>query len=166
MVDAERKGIYYGVWTRMLDRCLNPRYRDEELTVCEEWKRLSAFKKWFEEHYVEGWELDWRLFGEKEGKYSPETCCFLPRSVENLVVSKGYRKGSLPLGVSWCSLDDRRFRAMIKVDGQVRHLGCFDDIESARKVYMAEKMRFMAIKYQDRLETRAFEALYGWGDAR
>lgn len=146
----------------MLNRCLNPRYSGERCTVCEEWKRLSAFKEWFNKHYVDGWELDRRLLKDGNREYGPDTCVFLPRSVENLLETGGHRRGGLPLGVSRLPRGEGRFRAMIKIDGEVRHLGCFDDIESARRAYMGEKMRVMALRYMDRLETRAFDAMYGW----
>ena len=47
----------------MIKRCYDermlmksPQYRG--CSVCEEWRYFSNFKRWFSQHYVDGWALD------------------------------------------------------------------------------------------------------------
>lgn len=48
------------------------------------WKYLSNFKKWYDEHYVEGWHLDKDILMQGNKFYSPETCCFVPFEINVL----------------------------------------------------------------------------------
>ena len=49
-------------WYAMLNRCYNPLSNRaaayKNCSVCDEWLTFSNFKRWFDEHHVEGYELD------------------------------------------------------------------------------------------------------------
>jgi len=75
----------YKVWTSMLRRCYNSKLQERHPTykgcfVCKEWHNFTNFHKWFEENYIEGYELDKDCiyFGNKE--YSPTFCKFVSLS--------------------------------------------------------------------------------------
>lgn len=95
---------YHLVWSNMLKRVYNPTYQLNNQTyrdvkVCEGWLTFSNFKSWMGEQDYEGKELDKDLLGD--GKmYSPETCCFLPRSLNLFLTKNDARRGNYPLGVS------------------------------------------------------------------
>lgn len=79
----------YKKWRQMLHRCYDlteaykrPTY--DNCFVCEEWLTFSNFKKWFDKHYVEGWHLDKDVIVKNNKIYSPLTCCFVPREINNL----------------------------------------------------------------------------------
>ena len=79
----------YSVWHSMLQRCYDDKYHIkhptyEGCTVCDEWLYFSNFKKWFDENYIEGTQLDKDIFS-KNKVYSPETCCFVPREINVLM---------------------------------------------------------------------------------
>lgn len=83
----------------------------DNVTMCQEWlDDPKAFVKWYFEHYyeVEGESMavDKDLFGNGSNMYSPENCCLLPQTLNNLIVNckKSYFEGQtaddvLPLGV-------------------------------------------------------------------
>lgn len=80
---------FYTIWKAMLQRCYDNRLKEklptyQECYVCEEWKYLSNFKKWYDEHYVEGWHLDKDILMQGNKFYSPETCCFVPFEINVL----------------------------------------------------------------------------------
>ena len=53
----------YKTWTGIIDRCYRPGHEEKfkayaDCSVCEEWKYFSNFKKWFDENYIEGFDID------------------------------------------------------------------------------------------------------------
>jgi hypothetical protein len=62
-----------------------PTYKD--CIVDERWHNFQIFGEWFEENYVEGFELDKDILGKSSKIYSPETCCFVPQEI-NLMFTK------------------------------------------------------------------------------
>lgn len=90
----------YLTWKSILARCYCPKFQEENKTykgcqICEEWKHLSNYKKWFDENYIEGYQLDKDLFGHNSHIYSPQTCCFIPQDLNNII--KGIRPARGPL---------------------------------------------------------------------
>ncbi len=83
----------------------------DNVTMCQEWlDDPKAFIKWYFEHYyeVEGESMavDKDLFGNGLNMYSPDNCCLIPQTLNNLIVNckKSYFEGQtadnvLPLGV-------------------------------------------------------------------
>lgn len=71
----------YKVWSSMIDRCYNiknsyyHRYGGRGVVVCDEWLFFPNFKKWFDENYAEGWQIDKDI--SQSGFYSPQTCSFV-----------------------------------------------------------------------------------------
>jgi len=72
----------YKVWHCMLQRCYDesileryPTYRG--CTVAEEWHNFQNFAEWFEENYVEGYQLDKDIKVKGNKIYSPNTCMFV-----------------------------------------------------------------------------------------
>ena len=53
----------YDVWHSMIERCYSKKSHKKRPTyigckVHKEWLYFSNFKKWFDENYIEGYELD------------------------------------------------------------------------------------------------------------
>lgn len=79
----------FNIWNRMLRRCYDEFIHTEhpkyiECSVCESWLSFSSFEKWFNEHYVEGWELDKDILVKGNKEYSPDKCCFVPHEINVL----------------------------------------------------------------------------------
>lgn len=84
-------------------------YAYNSVRICQEWlESRGTFIEWFFDNYYEcGYEqmqFDKDLLSGKEVIYSPETCCFLPRSLNTLVASSHPRLSGrdefMPLGVN------------------------------------------------------------------
>lgn len=152
----------YRVWTRMLQRCYDEKFHKKEptyigCTVCDEWLLYSNFEKWFNEHYIEGFEIDKDLlcYGVKK-IYSPSTCIFLPREINVLLSSKTTKNGkSLPLGVY--KLDNLYMAKFGK-----QYLGLFNTIQDAKNAHNTtkeNKIKELANKWKDKIEKRAYDSL-------
>ena len=96
----------YVAWLNMLHRCYDEKYISKSPTyrncsVCEEWLYFSRFKAWFDSNYIDGYHLDKDLFQKGIGYkvYSPQTCCFLPKEINNLLISEKRIGSELPRGV-------------------------------------------------------------------
>lgn len=86
----------YEVWCDMINRCYfggsgMRSYKDVE--VAEEWHNFNNFLSWFEKEVYDDsaiskfqLALDKDLFGGARKIYSPETCCFLPKSINSCLV--------------------------------------------------------------------------------
>lgn len=138
---------FYSVWKDMLKRCYHEGYKKERptydgCTVCEEWKTLSNFKSWFDEHYIEGYQLDKDLINPKNKVYSPQTCAFVSGNLNKLFTDSAKNRGALPIGVSKCSRANT-FVAYVNEYGKRVHLGTFDDVGSASEAYRNEKNRYV-----------------------
>lgn len=132
----------------MLRRCYSEVYHNKQptyvgCTVCEGWKTFSNFKYWMEGQKWEGKVLDKDILGD--GKlYSPETCCFIPQSVNNFLTDRRNDRGQYPLGV----IELRgKYSAQCKnpFDKKSRgYLGVFDSPEEAYAVYLNKKKEYAA----------------------
>lgn len=73
----------YTIWNAMIQRCYNPNnksyktYGAKGVTICEEWKLFSNFRKWYDENYIEGYSIDKDIKGGKI--YSPNNCIFVSK---------------------------------------------------------------------------------------
>lgn len=48
---------------------------------------MPSFKKWFDENYIKGYELDKDILIKGNRIYSPDTCCFVPSFINRLYTS-------------------------------------------------------------------------------
>ena len=149
----------------MMDRCYNsktqtkhPTYKD--CKVCSEWHTFSNFEKWFNENYVEGWQLDKDLLVKGNREYAPSKCCFLPLAVNSFLTSKKTLRGRYVIGVSK-SCDNKKFIATLGCLNKP-HLGTFDTEAEAFNAYkIAKELRAKEIadEWKDRLPSNVYEAL-------
>lgn len=134
---------FYKTWKKMLGRCYDPNYLKlrgtySECSVCYDWLVFSNFKSWMEQQEWEGKALDKDIIGS--GKlYSPATCIFVSREVNNFLTDSKKSRGEYPVGVSW-SKYHKRFRAYCSNGfGKNIFLGFFDDPDTAHKAYLNKK---------------------------
>lgn len=159
------------MWRRMLKRCYgNPErhkaYKD--CIVCEEWHKFSNFQKWFNAHkdeYREGYHLDKDILVPLNTTYSPNTCCFVPRRINNLII--GIRnKGIYKTGV--CCRNGT-FGAQLCKSEPREHiwLGTYNTEEEAYKAYITAKEAYIkevATDYYNRgeISERVYNALMNY----
>lgn len=97
----------YRVWYNMIQRCYNKNAKDYKyygllgVYICAEWHLYSIFESWYNENYIEGYQVDKDLSGDR--LYSPETCKFIsPEENKNMArESRDYTKTSKELNPNY-----------------------------------------------------------------
>jgi len=157
----------YTTWKGMLERSYSegvhkrqPNYRN--VTVHKDWHNLQTFGKWFEENYVEGYQLDKDLLSVGDNKiYSADTCVFIPMHLNLFLAHKKPKASPLPLGVS-PGKNKKRFKASIRSRGKAKQIGTFDTVEEASQAYQkarAEEAELLKEEYKDILPQKALDAI-------
>lgn len=150
----------YNSWKGMLDRCYSPKFHLKRPTyigcsLAEEWHLLSNYKLWYDENYVEGWQLDKDLLFPRNKIYSAETCVFLPQALNSLLTFRVNDRGELPLGVHWHNTL-KRYRAGCKNRNGKRLETDFNNPTDAHFFYLKKKISvidsYLNEDYNDRIK--------------
>lgn len=140
--------VVYNTWRKMIKRCYandkssNRRKDGKRAFLCEEWRYLSKFKEWFDENYVDGYQLDKDILSKGIKIYSPDTCCFVPQFINTLLGKNDADRGEYPIGVSF---DKRRklFATQMSKWGKHVRIGWFNTIEKAFVAYKKAKEDYL-----------------------
>lgn len=163
----------YNIWSNMLKRCYvhsvqikHPSYKG--CSVAEEWHNFQNFAEWCysQVEYLENpdWHLDKDILVKGNKVYSPWTCSFVPRLINNTFSNRKNRRGDYPLGVT----KDKRsnsFRASVQVGGRTKDLGFFKSPELAHRAYKEVKesvVRELAEKFKGKIKEDVYLALMAW----
>lgn len=150
----------YSRWSAILQRCYKPfgestKCNYSNCEMCEEWKYFPNFKKWFIDNNIEGWEIDKDVLFKGNKIYSPDTCCFLPKEVNNFfTIKERTKKENLPIGVF---KQGKRFFVINKGDKTF-----FDSKDEAFDFYIKTKnssARQLAEKYNGLIDDRIYDIL-------
>ena len=155
----------FTTWRGMIERCYNEKQRQKWMTysdvfVCGEWKFFSNFKLWFDAHYIEGWALDKDILIKGNKVYSPDTCCFVPQEINNLITKRFKYKGNGIRGIH-----KRGNTEAYQVSVARKYIGNFYSEIDAFNAFKNEKEKYikqMANKWKDKLNHRVYEALYNY----
>lgn len=157
----------YTYWHSMLQRCYSKRCLDKHPTyigcrVCDQWLTFSNFKRWFDENHSKGYHLDKDIIVKGNKVYSPETCCFVPKRINTLIISHHSRRGEYPVGVTYAK---RVYRSRSLGDSK-KHL-YFSTPEEAFYAYKERKEQYvkeLAEKYfkEGRITERVYHALLNY----
>lgn len=168
----------YDYWHSMIRRCYgvkelerNPTYKEVE--VCNEWLLFSNFIVWFNENFYEvkgqQMQLDKDILNKGNKIYSPNTCIFVPKSINSLVINGKSTRGEYPIGIYYKKKNEQYCAQLNKgiVDGKRNneYIGLFSNIESAFLAYKVRKERYIkeiADMYKDQIPTKLYNALYAW----
>jgi hypothetical protein len=154
----------YAQWSSIFGRCYRKHYAPHQLTyseciVDEAWHRFSEFRKWWIENHVDGWHIDKDLLVLGNKIYGPDTCCFVPRHINNFIVGSNSSRGSLPIGVSRVG---SKFRSHCgNGHGAVVVIGVFDKKEDAHIAWRDFKLNALdGIKAEaDAIDVRIYETI-------
>ena len=157
----------YTTWTNMFQRCYDPKYHEKEPSyigceVCEEWCNFQFFAEWYEQNYYEidkqRMALDKDILVKGNKLYSPETCCFVPQSINTLFIKRDALRGALPIGVSY-NKQYKKYTASCNN----KCLGKYDTPEEAFNSYKQFKEAFVkkvADQYKDLIPEKLYNAMY------
>jgi hypothetical protein len=156
----------YNSWKNMLQRCYSKEYHSRNPTyigcsVDERWRNFQNFAAWFESNSTEGFDLDKDILFRGNKVYSPETCLFLPKQINYILLKSGKKRGNHPLGVS---KDRKKFAAHVSIGKKnIQYLGSYDTEKEAFQAYKIAKESYIkeaADKWKDEIDPRAHESLY------
>lgn len=135
---------FYRTWKNMLMRVYSVSYQTRRptyigTTVCDEWHSFMNFRSWMEHQDWQGLQLDKDILFPNNKHYSPKTCVFVTRSLNQLFVDCGAARGKYPTGVSW-NKKRQRFVSEISLNTKRTHLGYYDTAKDAHKAYLLAKI--------------------------
>lgn len=160
------------LWNDMNTRCYNeklhkrfPEYKD--CKICDYWlKDKNRFFKWVEENYYmvgsEQMDLDKDILCKGNKTYSPETCIFVPHSINTLLLNCRRKRGKYPIGVSF---HKGKYRAALNIDNAKVKLGIFDTPEEAFLEYKRHKEALIIVtadKYKNKIPSKLYKAMMNW----
>lgn len=161
---SESSSLSARIWRGILSRCYesNEKYKAyQDCFVCDEWHTFSNFDKWFKQHYKDGYEIDKDILIKGNKIYSPDTCCFVPHAINQVIVNRRNFRGVFPLGVSPCG---KKYRAQVYMNNTTIHLGVFNTQEDAFNAYKLAKekhIKELAEKYfnEGKITQKVYNAL-------
>lgn len=154
---------FYNKWKGMLERCYSDKFKVKQPSyegcyVCEEWLKFSNFKNWMIQQDYEGKHLDKDLLVEGNRMYSPETCIFIPRKINNFLILRGNDRGEFPLGVSYDN-NAGKFKAAGQENGYRKHLGLFCTPTAAHKAWQEHKLKLVRLLIDEEEDTLVIKGL-------
>lgn len=166
----------YTLWHSIIRRAYSdvyhkdkPTYKDIE--VCDRWKRFSNFAEdivkipFYEKCITDEYELDKDILGGDLKIYSPETVCFIPRSV-NIFFSRNTQKDNdLPTGVTFNKRLNMYVASCCTNGKNTQHLGVFETLEEAEIVYKRTKqglLKTLANSLKGEIEDRVYDKLINY----
>ena len=165
------------LWKNMLKRCYNddckkkqPTYEDCEAS--ENFKYYEYFYEWCHSQIGFGndgngnpFQLDKDLLVKGNKVYSENTCVFIPREVNSLLIKREASRGEYLIGVCWCSKDKAFIAQVRKNKGKREWLGYFKTEIEAFNAYKTAKESFVkeqAEKWKGKIDNRAYNALMNY----
>ena len=160
----------YTLWHDMLKRCYSIIYQEKYptyigCTISDNFKLYSYFFDWCSNQIGFGnigYCLDKDLLYKGNKTYNENSCVFLPKDLNMLLVKSNATRGLYPIGVS---KEGNRFKVQCRVSGKNNYLGLFDTPELAFNAYKNFKeahIKELAEKYKDTIDSRAYQALLNY----
>lgn len=146
--DGKRKLCpYYQRWFSIIQRLHSKRHQQRRPTyhgcvICEEWKTFSNFMAWMKTQRWEGKEIDKDIIVPGNKLYSPETCVFVSRNLNSLLLGSlnNTQRGELPIGVTYCK-KQKIFKSYLKLMGKTTYVGIYDNPDQAHEAYKKAKIK-------------------------
>lgn len=162
----------YKLWSDLLRRCYDSKWYEKQptyvnCTMCEEWLCYNTFYKWYEENYYkvpnERVALDKDILFKGNKRYSPETCVFVPQSINNLFVKREASRGEYPIGVSYNKTNGRfqakcnnAYKERVELGDFSNPIDAFNEYKRFKEVTIKKK----ADLYKDLIPKKLYDALY------
>lgn len=168
----------YRTWKSMLQRCYSEEYHKKKPTyigceTCKEWLNFQEYGKWFERNYykIEGEQmcLDKDILVKHNKIYSPETCIFVPNTINVLFTKSDKTRGESLIGTS--PRKNGKYEAQCQIfnpeigKSKKEHLGFYDTQEKAFEVYKQFKENYIkqvADYYKNKIPQKLYHAMYSY----
>lgn len=158
---------HYLTWNRMMERV----YSEKSLirfpsyigcSIAEEWHNFQNFAAWHDENIYDCGEklhLDKDILVKGNKVYSPETCVFVPRRINNLFITKQNKRGDSPIGTSWNKDENKYISQCANGKGEQVYLGYFNTLEEAFCTYKSYKetiIKQVANEYKNKIPEKLY----------
>lgn len=158
-------------WSDMLRRCYDDKSRIsqqhlsyKDCQVCDEWLCFANFEKWYTKNYYqidnELMCLDKDLY--KSNIYSPNTCVFIPQTINKLLIKRKLQRGNKPIGITKTKYG---YVARCNINNKKVSLGTFKTKEEAFLKYKSAKEKYIkkiADEYKNKIPQHIYELLYNY----
>ena len=163
----------YDLWCSMIQRCYSDTYKKKQPTYegckcSENFKSFEYFHEWCHKQVGfanEGWQLDKDLLIKGNKVYSEDSCVFLPREINQLLVKRENMRGKYLIGVHWCNTKKVFVAQVSKNKGKSERLGYFKTEMEAFNAYKQAKEAFVkevAEKWKSQIDKRAYDSLMNY----
>ena len=168
----------YDTWKAMLQRCYSEKEHERHPTyigceVYEGWHNFQNFAKWYKDNYYEvGNEkmcLDKDILFKGNKIYSPDTCIFVPETINKLFIKNDKNRGESVIGATLCK--NGKYQAQCNIinpetgKSKQEYLGRYDTQEKAFQVYKYHKERNIkqiADYYKIHIPQKLYDAMYNY----
>ena len=168
----------YDTWKAMLQRCYSEKEHERHPTyigceVYEGWHNFQNFAKWYKDNYYEvGNEkmcLDKDILFKGNKIYSPDTCIFVPETINKLFIKNDKNRGESVIGATLCK--NGKYEAHCQIfnpetgKSKKETLGLYDTQEKAFEVYKYYKERNIkeiANYYKEQIPQNLYDAMYSY----
>ena len=163
----------YVLWTHMLRRCYSDFFKKKyptyiDCAVSENFNYYEYFYDWCQNQIGfgnNGWHLDKDLLVKGNKVYSEDSCVFIPKEINLLLVKREALRGKHLIGVSWKKANKAFVATVNKNKGNPKWLGYFKTELEAFNAYKQAKESFVkeqANKWKGKIDDRAYEALINY----
>lgn len=169
----------YRAWNNLITRISDekqlskyPKYKD--CCICDDWLIFDNFAEWHKENYYEVDDeimcLDKDILVKGNKIYSPETCIYVPNSINVLFTKSDKNRGEFPIGVYYEKTSDK-FKSQLSYQEhrngkkKRKNLGRFDTCEEAFNKYKTEKEKYIKIvadRYRNDIPLKLYNAMYNY----
>lgn len=138
---------FYIKWNSMLRRCYSAKFHEKQPTyidcyVCKSWLVFSNFKIWMQQQNWKGKALDKDIIKPGNKMYSPETCAFVSRSLNSLIINSSSSRGDHPQGVCFFK-ESGKYMSTIRIKGTMIYLGLYQNALDASLKYKKARTEFI-----------------------
>ena len=179
MRENGKKTRCYQTWYGMIERCYDEKLHEKQptykgCTVCNEWHNFQNFAKWYEENYYqidgERMHLDKDILVKGNKIYSPDTCIYVPQTINSLFIKRDSKRGESAIGTSYHKRD-KKYQAYCNLfnsevgKSKYEYLGRYNTQEEAfgvYKYYKEKNIKELADYYFGRIPEKLYQALYNY----
>lgn len=134
---------FYETWRGMLKRCYSDKCLSKHptyvgCTVCDEWLYFSKFKSWMQSQDYNNKPLDKDLLVQDNKIYSPDTCVFVSREINNFLTTRAKVRGDYPIGVSLSKTG--KYVSQLRENGKLKYFGSYDTPMEAHYQWQINKI--------------------------
>ena len=161
----------YNTWNSMIERCCSQKFKNKNHTysickVCDEWLNFQVFAEWFHENYYEIngeiIDLDKDFLSGKTKIYSPQTCVFIPQSINKTIIHTRNKHSGLPTGVIHANDNANVYVVKYRENNKDVFVGRFHSVEDAYNAYLCAKnnrLKDLLNKYKEYMPNNVCDAI-------